>query len=193
MLDDLAPVQEDLIYCGTNTRFNEVFWFYPDAATNECAKYVCWNYVENHWTTGTWDISSWHDRGALAYPMAAHADDGTVQFQEKGATDNGAAWNAWVRSAYIDAGDGDKLSFLGGIVPEMHDQQGPVDLTIYSKLWPQGTETTTSGGTIAANTLKLDTRVTARQLAFRLEGNSAPSKWRLGRLVGDVEPLEDET
>ena len=186
MLDQLAPVQEDLIYAGLNSRWNEVWWMWPDS-TNECARYVAFNYVENHWTVGTYEISAWVDRGALEYPVAAFTGGGTLEFTDKGDSDNGEPFAGHVESAYADIADGDTMMRVQRIVPEIHDQVGGVDVTINSKLWPQGATSSTAVGTILSNTTYLNVRRMARQVQLRLASNSAPTSWRLGRLGMDIE------
>ncbi|NCA27475.1 MAG: ammonium transporter, partial [Methylophilaceae bacterium] len=37
-----------------NIEFFEVIWSYPSAASNECDRYVIWNYRENTWSIGSW-------------------------------------------------------------------------------------------------------------------------------------------
>ncbi len=35
-----------------NSKFSEIWWFYPSSANTENDSYVIWNYRENHWTIG---------------------------------------------------------------------------------------------------------------------------------------------
>ena len=193
MLDQVPSQQESLIFAGINSRFSEVIFFFPDS-TNECAKYVCWNYAENHWTTGTWDITAWADRSTLEYPLATHAENFSLQFQEKGHTDNGNVWSGYVETASMDMGDGEVEVRINGQEPDIHDLQGTVDLTVYTKHYNQGTERTVSTNsdgntlTITSDTNRLNFRATGQVFRFRYASSAAPSAWRVGRMHFDMMP-----
>lgn len=187
LFDNLAPVQEDLIYAGGNSKHNEVWWFYPDRTTNENYRYVAYNYLEGHWTIGTFEITAWADRGVLQYPLAVHAD-GSVKLHERGGTVQGDALSGYAESGYFDLDDGDRLMFIREFLPDFKDMTGGVDVTITSKLWPHGTETVHSLGTAGPNTQKLNCRIKARQAKLKLEWDSAPASWRMGRPTVDVQP-----
>jgi hypothetical protein len=186
LFDNLAPVQEDLIFAGTNDRFNEVWWFYPTRADNECAAYVAYNYREGHWTIGTFNITCWADRGVLQYPVAVWHDDSYLRLHEKGTSADGGAFSGHVESGYIDAGDGDRLMRVQKFIPDMKDLVGGVDVTLTAKIWPQGDETSTSFGTLGTATTQLDARITGRQIKLKLASNSAPTSWRCGSIGFDV-------
>ncbi len=187
MLDLLAPAQEDMIYAALNSQWNEVWWFFPDLATGENARYVAYNYVESHWTVGTYGITAWADRGVLQFPVAAHSD-GSVKLHERGTTGDGDAINAYVESGFADVGDGDTLYRINRIVPEFHDLVGGVTITLTGRVWPQGTDKVVVAGTVGSSTTKLDTRMTARVVKVKMESTSSPLSWRNGRLGVDITP-----
>ena len=185
--DNLADSQEDLIYAGVNEKFNEVWWFYPDRDNNENARYVVFNYSELHWTIGTFDITAWQTRGVDEFPVACHAD-GTLKAHEKGDSDNGSAFSAYIESAPMDLQEGDNILCIRRYIPDLANFAGGLKLTLKHRMWPQGDETTEEVGTIGASTTKLDFRVTARQIAVRFDWTSNPTRGRLGRLAFDVVP-----
>jgi len=184
--DRLANVQEELIFGGVNGRWNEIWWFYP-GASNECDSYLIYNYKENHWSIGTYDISAWVDRGVLQYPIGIHTD-GTVYLQERGDTDGGNAITWHVESGYIDLGDGDNLMMVRRVTPDFADLVGGATVTMTGKMWPQGTESEKSFGTLGSTTKYLAARIKARQVKVRYSGSSAPASGRLGRMTFDVQP-----
>lgn len=184
--DRLANVQEELIYAGVNGRWNEIWWFYP-GASNECDSYLIYNYKENHWSIGTYDISAWVDRGVLQFPLAIHTDGG-VYLQERGDTDGGNAITWHVESGYIDLGDGDNLMMVRRVIPDFADLVGGAEVTITGKFWPQGTENAVSFGTVGSTTKYLTSRIKARQVKVKYSGSSAPASGRLGRITFDVQP-----
>lgn len=185
--DNLAGLQEDLIYAGINDKFNEVWWFYPDKDNNENARYVAFNYAELHWTTGTFPITAWQERGVYEFPVAVHSD-GTIKIHEKGNTANGSGFDAFVEFGLMDVAEGENLIMVRRFVPDVAGLSGGVKLTLKHRLWPQGTETTKEIGTFDSSTTKLDFRVTARQVGGRFDWVSAPTEGRLGRIMFDVLP-----
>ena len=185
----LEPQQEALIYAGLNDKYSEVWWFFPDADAAENSRYLAYNYLEGHWTIGTFDITAWVARGSGEYPLAAHAD-GTLKIQEYGATDNGAAFTAHVESSLFDIGDGDTHMMVKRYVPDFSGLSGSVDVTIVSRLWPTDPDTTTAAGTVDDSTQKLDFRVTARHIGVKFQSTTTPNSWRLGRILLDVVPTQ---
>lgn len=184
---DLAPVQEAKIYAGVSSQWNEIWWWYPTLPSNECAKYVAWNYKENHWTIGTLSRTAWQDRGVFDAPLAVAAD-GSIYAHETGETADGAPLHAYVESGYVDIGEGEQLYMVRSCVPDFKDQVGGVNLTITGRVWPNGTNIVSGPHVLGPNTLKADFRITARQMKYKLESNSAPSSWRLGSTRLDAVP-----
>lgn len=93
---------------------------------------------------------------------------------------------AFLESAPLDIADGHNLTAVAGIVPDFEDLEGAVSITLKSRLYPNGAETTHTAQTVTSSTTKLDARVTARQVSVRLDSSAAPSFWRLGALRLDL-------
>jgi hypothetical protein len=51
------------------SEFNEVWWFYPGAGSNEIDRYVVYNYLEDHWTVGKLSRTAGYDSGAVQNPV----------------------------------------------------------------------------------------------------------------------------
>ena len=188
--DNLAEQQEDLIFSATNEQFNEIWWFYPDKETNENFRYVALNYSELHWTIGTFSITSWQERGVEEFPIAAFAN-GTIRIMEKSNTANGAAFNAHLESGLTDLQEGENLMFCKRFVPDFHNLTGAVNIKLKHRLWPQGPVTETDLGAVNNTTLKVDCRVSARQVALRYDwGSTSPTDGRLGRIMLDIAPTQ---
>lgn len=184
--DNLAWVQSDKIYCGINSANNEVWWFYPDSRDgNENSRYVAFNYLENHWTIGTWDRTAWSDAGVWQHPIATDSD-GYLYYHERLASADGGVITAYIESAPSDIGDGDALMAVLRAVPDFDDMQGGLTLTLKGRQWPAGAETTHGPYSVLPATEKIDLRATARQMSIRIDSASAPSFWRLGALRLDM-------
>lgn len=186
--DNLDATQADKVYAGTNSANSEVWWFYPDARDgNECSRYVAFNYLENTWTVGTWDRTAWADAGVLQYPVATDSS-GYLYYHEIGRTADGGPITAYLESAPSDIGDGDTLMSVLRVVPDFEDMSGGLDLTLKGRLFPAGAETTHGPYTVLPTTERVDLRMTARQVAVRIDSASAPSFWRLGAVRADLRP-----
>jgi hypothetical protein len=177
--------QSEKIHAGVNSANSEVWWFYPTSSSDECDRYVAYNYLENHWTIGTWDRTAWADAGVQQYPVATDSS-GYLYYHETGHSADGGALTAYLESAPIDLGDGDRLLSVLRAVPDIEDMSGGMTLTLLARSFPASAETTYGPYSITATTEKIDLRMTARQVALRLDSASAPSFWRLGALRLDM-------
>ena len=78
------------------------------------------------------------------------------------------------------------MSAILRVVPDFEEAIGGMTVEIRHEAWPQTTPVTRSLGTINGTTGKLDCRLTARQIALKLSGSSAPAFWRLGAVRLDT-------
>jgi hypothetical protein len=186
VFDTLSIVQSEKVYAALNGVHNEVWWFYPDTRDGaECSRYVIYNYAENTWAVGAWNRTAWLDAGVMEHPISADTS-GYLYYQERSNTADGGAITAYVESAPIDMQDGDRLLSVLRAVPDTEDMVGGMTLTFKTRLFPAGTETTSAAYPILSTTEKIDLRITARQISFRLDSASTPSFWRLGALRLDL-------
>lgn len=188
LLDNLAAVQGDKIYALSVASKNEVWWIYPRSPDNECSNYVIYNYIEDHWSVGTFDRTTWLDKGIFQYPLAVDAD-GRIWFQEKGFAENGAARSWSIATARFDLGDGEGHMRFLGIQPDAEDLQGGYTVTVDMRI-RNGTgiiDRTLGPFGITGATGWVDVRGTGQEAKLTFAGNSAPTFWRLGALRLDLE------
>ncbi len=187
--DNLAWVQQDKVFAFPVAARNEVWWLYPDSRDgNECSRYVIYNFVENHWSVGTFDRTAWADAGAYQYPLAVD-DDGRVWFQEKGFTEDGAARSWSVTSAFVDFRDGDSHARLVGIQPDADDLQGGYGITVTTRIHNGDGVTSRTFGPydVTTATGKVSARANGQEAALKFAGTAAPAFWRLGAVRVDLE------
>jgi hypothetical protein len=74
VFENIDLTQSDQIFAGVNTEFAEIIWFYvtnpnnnPAPQINRCVMY---NYLEQSWSIGTLNRTSWVDRGVFQFPLA---------------------------------------------------------------------------------------------------------------------------
>ena len=87
IFDDINRDQREKVFAGSNSAFSEVYWLYPSSGSDEPDRYVCFNYSENVWYNGSFDMSSmstsegtetgfartsWEDIKVRAFPSATY-------------------------------------------------------------------------------------------------------------------------
>ena len=72
IFDDINNSQLDQIYSGSNEKYNEVWWFYCSAESNQIDRYVIYNYMEKLWYYGQMPRTSWFDSHIRTYPVATY-------------------------------------------------------------------------------------------------------------------------
>lgn len=181
---DINLRQISKVAAGHNSKFGEVWWFYPssDSLTND--KYVIWNYREGHWAVGSLPRSAWHDSGVLPYPVGIGVDK-YVYEHESGWTAAGVEIgdDRYVSSGPVEISDGNAISHIKQIVPD-ENTLGDVRFSLRLKFTPTGSETELGPLTAANYT---DVRATGRQASVDVYGHS-DSDWRLGPIRLDISP-----
>jgi hypothetical protein len=66
---DFNVAQAAKVWSMSVSKYGEVWWFYPSAASSEIDRYVVFNYLEGHWTFGQLDRLAGFDAGATSYPV----------------------------------------------------------------------------------------------------------------------------
>jgi len=125
--NDINREQFDQVFASTNEGFNEVWWFYCTADSNENNRYVVYNYVENIWYYGSMERSAWLDTGLRNYPLAATYDStagiGNIVYHEYDVDDNTTgtpvAMESFITSAQFDIGDGHNFAFVWRMLPDL--------------------------------------------------------------------------
>ena len=90
VFDDFNSDQKEKCFAAVNSAFSEVMWFYPTATSFEPDRYVSFNYEEETWGIGSFDMSvlsegeggstsysrtSWRDAVVFPNPMSTYIYD----------------------------------------------------------------------------------------------------------------------
>ena len=205
VFDDINQNSLQDIYCAANTDFNEVMWFYPSEDSLQIDKQVIFNYAEQLWYVGSLARSSWADRDVYPNPYATEydSDDTTdtistiygtkagrtfVYAHETGVNAAGSAMTAHVESGDMDIADGDQFMSMSRFIPDFKDQVGNVDVTIKTRPYPSGTQTSHGSYAISTSVTKQDTRIRGRQLAVRVASDAVDDNWRYGTIRLELKP-----
>ena len=202
VFSDINVNQSEKITAASNTAFSEVWWFYPSASSQECDKYVVYNYEQQIWFYGNLNRTAWVDRGVSTNPIAASTDH-NLYFQELGLDDGSqspkAPISSFIESSQMSLGDGDSFAFIGRVIPDLtfgnSSASNPsVTFTIKSRNFPGGeylqsndlSVTKTSSSPVEQFTNQIYMRLRGRSFAFRIDSSDEGVNWRLGTPRVDV-------
>jgi hypothetical protein len=164
--------QASKVYCVHQSRFGEVWWFYPSASSTEIDSYVLFNYRENHWSIGLLSRSAGADAGVFTNPLMV-SPDGYVYEHEVGFDYDSAT--PYAESGPIEIAQGDRVVSVTGYIPD-EKTQGDVQISFATKFYPNATEF--NHGPYVMNS-PTSVRLTGRQIAVKVEG-ARNAEWRVG-------------
>jgi len=179
--DNMAHSQEEKIYAATLSRFNEVWWFYPDSRDGdglECSRAVCLSTIGNGWMKHQLARTAYIDANPMEYPAACDPS-GYVYWHEKGTSANGGVMNAFAETGDIRLSEGAAVMLMRGIWPDVDDQVGSLSLSVKTKLFPQSDYQTFGPYSLAVSSDKIDFMASGRFISLRIESNTAPTFWRI--------------
>lgn len=185
---DITQLQTHKIACGLNSRFGEIWWFYPSASSVENDRYVVYSIRENHWTIGEMARTCWQDSGPFRHIFAA-TPDGIIHRHEEGMTADGSTrvGDIWIEYAPVELGNGDTTMRLHAIVPDASEGIENVQARIKGRYHPTGPETVYGPFDLSTTDGRTPVRVTTRQAQLRIEW-IADAQARVGINRIDVTP-----
>lgn len=175
---------------GTNIAKKEVIFFYVSAVSTEIDSYVIFHIDQNCFSTGkVLKRTSWVDRDLFSNPMAVDAS-GFIYNQESGNDANGMNLDSYIVFSPTTIAKGERNMDISLFFVDFERQTGPLTLTINSQTYPQDPITTSGPYTIAADdsTPRIDLRVGAKMVGFKLESNVIGGDWRLGSPAVEGQP-----
>ena len=191
---DFNTDEEDKVFAGVNSNFNEIWWFYPSASATENDSYVIYNYGEQLWYYGTLSRTAWLDRGIKEFPIATGSN--YLFNHEKGYDDDGSAMASEIESSQMDIGEGEQFIFINRIIPDLtfngSTASSPgADFTLKTRNFPGATYSTTDTETVTRTatsttvpfeqfTNQAFVRLRGRSFAFKISSSGSGVRWRLG-------------
>ena len=171
VFSDISSTRRSHIWAVSNAQHSEVWWFYPSSGATECDRYVSFNYLERHWSTGIMARTAGVDRGVFNTPIWIDAT-GQAYNQEIGTAYDGAS--IYAESGPIQIGAGDNVAVCTMLIPD-EKTQGQVTTTFKTRFYPNDTERSYGPYSMANPT---DVRFTGRQIRMRVTGTA--TDWRFG-------------
>jgi hypothetical protein len=199
VFDDINKIQYAQVYAAQNSNFSEVIWYYCSSTSDQCDRYVIYNYLENSWYYGTMNRSTYQDNGVEFNPLATEylptsnsttisTINGVTQgrsliyAQESGVNADGAALPAYIQSGDGDIADGETFSFINKVIPDFQDQTGNTVITLSVKDYPNDSATVGETLTVNNTTRFVNTRIRGRQSNIKIENTAVGDNWRFGTL-----------
>lgn len=169
---DLNRVQISKIVAVPQTRFSEIWWFYPSGSSVENDRYVVYNFKENHWSIGALSRTSGVDGGVFSTPIWMTADGKAVNHEIGHQTDGSAVY---AESGPVQLGTGDNIMSVVELIPDERTQ-GQATVTFTTRFYPNDTQRSYGPYSMANPT---STRFTGRQVTMRVTG-ADNTDWRWG-------------
>jgi hypothetical protein len=172
VFNNINTNQISKVYAVNNSQYNEVWWFYPSAGSNENDSYVSWDYVENHWSIGTLARTAGTDRSVFRNPIMIGTDN-YIYDHEVGLNYSGAL--PYAETGPFQIGQGDQVLYINEMIPDERNQ-GSVSATFTTRYYPTSEETTYGPYSLTQPT---SVRFNGRQIKMRVT-TTTPSDWRVG-------------
>ena len=196
VFSNINTAQNFKFFAASNKLFDEIFWFYASASSDEIDRYVKFNHVEGTWDIGTLARTAWVDLGVHDNPRGAGSASSSefIYSHESGQNDDGSAMNCFIESADFDLGDGEQFMFVDKLIPDVRlndtsgDNSGSVDYVIKTRNFPLESLTTNSTSTIVSSTQQAFMRARGRQAVVRIQSDSTDLNWTLGDLRLNLRP-----
>jgi len=200
VFNDLDKNQIEKVIAATNSKFNEIWWFYPSntssSSTSEIDKYVIYNYLERTWSIGSsLKRTGWSDYNIFNKPIAAGVNTTTdtisdIFEQETGYNAESSAMTAYVETGFFNGDEtGQNLYFMDKIIPDTTFASGDtIKFQMKSKRYPNGTETTKGPYSLTSSTNKLNLRARGRSFQVKYYSDAVDTQWRLGTWRASGQP-----
>ena len=204
------------VYAGLNHLYEEICWYYPKSGADFNDRYVCYNYQDGTWVTGSLSRTTWADANLYDNPYATefnstgvgsfptvqgvtNINGSTIYYaHEVGVDQVDTAGNKTAIPAFIESGDfslnpdGTNAEFFMSMrrfVPDFKTIQGNAQVTILLRNFPSDTEASSPLGpfTVSGSTQKVDTRARGRFASLKIANTSTDENWRFGTFRADVQ------
>lgn len=173
--------QEDQIFGGRNTLFNEISWWFPFKDGSGIAR-VKWNYLENVWDfdpPGFVERTAWIDHSSGYNPLGADPT-GLLQEHEVSLDADGAPIQWLMETGYYDISDGTEFTFLDRLIPDFLGNWTEAQITVRSADSPLSVVKTYGPYPISQDCPYVNFKVRGRQVSFEFSGNDLGSFLRMG-------------
>lgn len=182
VLSDIDDNQRSKMFAFANTDFNEIWWLYQSTASNECDKYVAYNYADNLWYVGSLDRTCGTNASELKY-LTLFGSDGIVYNHEVPSA-GFSGMTPYIQSGPLETQNGSRLFGMSYVFPD--DTAGLVNMEVQVRDMPKNPPLRTVTYALTSPTSTMG--VMGRDLRLKLSSAVANEGWTLGDMR--VEPVK---
>ena len=204
VFSDFNYDQKLKVIAGLNSRYDEIWWFYPSASSETNNKYVVYNYAQKIWYYGTMSRTFWLDKGYIGYPIATDLNNYLLYHEigyQDASTDTPVAYESYVESSPIDISDGNNFMLVSKLIPDVTFRgsttpDATISFTLTMDDYPGSAlgQTNTSATNRTATTPveqftdEVNVRLRGRSVKVKVSDNTQSNPWRLGTPRLDIRP-----
>jgi len=177
--NNLNAAQKSKIYAGVNSKYSEIWWFYPRGENTECSHYVAYNWVENYWTQGELPRTTWVRDGVFSNPIGFGVDH-IVYKHELGHLADGMTMSWSLETGIADIEDGNNLTAISEFRCDHAYQVGDIKISFEFRENAIGPVATEGPHSVKPTTKRLQFRRMGRQVKIRWENGPDNEGWRDG-------------
>lgn len=174
---DINLVQAARFHARLNAAFDEVWFWYCSAGSDEVDRAVVFNFKLGLWSKASVVRLAWADAGVFTTPIAVDAA-GHLWAHEVGATANGAALPSFIVSHPIVVGVGQQFAEIDQFWPDMQEDSAPCAVSFICRDAPAGTPYTIGPLPFVVGDEIVPLNISTRQFQLRIDG--AGGRWELG-------------
>lgn len=176
---DINSAQLSKCFTWYNPLFNEVWFHYPSASSNECDRYIIVSITDNVWSIGTLGRSCAEYPSLLFnYPRMINST-GTFYNHETGTDDNTDAMEFTLTSNMIS---GTKFANMKPCLVPDSTQEGDITVNFKGYMFPQSTNTLFDNDyTVSATTEKIESAIAGRFWIYEWSGAELGQSWNMGQ------------
>lgn len=182
VFDDLNLSQISKTFAWFNRKFNEVWWHYPSADSNEPNRIVRYNVKDRTWVYDNFERSAGeYPTQLLEFPLVAMRNNGdsTIYQHEIGNDADGDPLSFTLKTN-LQVPDSGTTNFLG-LAPDSI-QTGSITCNVDTFKYPQSSQVYDSVSLpIDPTTEFLSFRVNSRYVQYTITGSELGQSWRAGR------------
>lgn len=199
--DNVNYVQRSKIWAIKNTRYGEIWWFFPFGNAVECTHAIIYNVRENCWYDTAHSRSCGYSARVFRYPImfdnslnSKNKYSNYIEEYGKNAILNGneLAIPTWFETADFGYPTGgaageqpsgnDFWTRLERIEPDFI-QKGEMSVTVKGREFANGSQTESDPYRFSATTEKIDMREQRRQICLRFDSNVVGGDFHMGRVI----------
>lgn len=179
---NINTAQLSKCFAWFNRRFNEVWFHYPSASSNECDRYITVSITDNVWAIGTLDRTcAEYPSNLFNYPRMISSES-ILYNHEQGYNDDAVPMAFQLTSNLRSAAKESVL--ISGIIPDSA-QTGDITFNIKGYLWPQSSDTTfdadyTVSPSGTGNDPTINTQIGSRFWLYDWSGAELNQNWDMG-------------